>query len=44
VTRGRAKLVDGWRQKNGPFKKIEERRILGASFSDQWFESTRTVN
>jgi hypothetical protein len=44
VTRGRAKLVDGLRQKNGRFKRISERRILGASFSDQWFESSRTVN
>jgi hypothetical protein len=25
-------------------KKIEERRTLGAFFSDQWFESPRTVN
>jgi hypothetical protein len=32
------------RRKNARFKKIEEQRIVGAFFSDQWFESPRTVN
>jgi hypothetical protein len=31
-------------RRTGRFKRISERRILGAFFSDQWFESPRTVN
>jgi hypothetical protein len=34
-------LEDGTRQ---ILKRMEERRTLGAVFSDQWFESPRTVN
>jgi hypothetical protein len=35
--------MDGARR-TGRFQRIEERRTLGAFFSDQWFESPRTVN